>query len=122
MLFSGNTIKNESIKTFKFYLLTKQSKHTLDVISKILKVRYGFDEIIYLSYQELVNEGYIQEVDPYFDSGLLISIEENDVKEESFIFNAIKYKLIIIMYFFSLIRISFYHFFIYVIKNTKLFY
>ena len=28
-------IKNESIKTFKFYLLTKQSKNTLDVISKI---------------------------------------------------------------------------------------
>ena len=28
-------MKNESIKTFKFYLLAKQSKNTLDVISKI---------------------------------------------------------------------------------------
>lgn len=64
----------------------------LDIISQILKIRYGFDEILYYNLEELVEEGYINENKSYFDSGLLISIEENNVKEDSFIFNAMKYK------------------------------
>lgn len=78
------------------------------ILGRILSSRYGFEEVMYMNYDELEENGYIKGVEedmdnlPYFENGLLISITSKDgYNENGFTFNASKYKGGLAAYFFE---------------------
>lgn len=78
------------------------------ILGTILSSRYGFEEVLYLNYEELEENGYIKGLEedmdslPYFQNGLLISVaSEKGYNANGFKFNASKYKGGLAAYFFE---------------------
>lgn len=78
------------------------NEEEIKMIEDILKIRYGFQEIIYNSYDELFSQGLIKGEYPYFEDGLLIEIRQNvSDRDDIFTFDAMKYKGALAGYFMS---------------------
>lgn len=77
----------------------------IEIMGALMKLRYGFDEVFYKNYDELVAEGYIS--DYFFKDGLLITITTQDsVDNNSFAFDMMKYKGGLAAYFFENCKVT----------------
>lgn len=101
-------VDNELGKNAKYLSLDiadelQLSKEHITLIHRILADRYGYEEVMTMNFEELVENGFIeQETMPYFKDGLLISIiAEEGYNEHSLQFSAMKYKAALAAYFFT---------------------
>lgn len=101
-------VNNELGKNAKYLALNIDqeiplSNEHITLLHRILADRYGYEEVMSMSFTELIDNGYIEdETMPYFKDGLLISITtEEGYDQQSFQFSAMKYKAALAAYFFT---------------------